>query len=77
MHPQRLLHQSATVEFGYLCPMLQNVAAAVRSDPLHCCNLLAAVMQRVMDSALNVLLADAPRRSVLMIDTEKDGADGG
>jgi hypothetical protein len=33
--------------------------------------------QRFMDTALEALLADAPRRSVLMVDTAKDGADGG
>lgn len=34
-------------------------------------------LQRFMDTALEALLAGAPRRSVLMVDTAKDGADGG
>ena len=34
-------------------------------------------MQRDLDERLNVLLKDSPRRSVLMIDSEKTGVDGG
>ena len=34
-------------------------------------------LQRFMDTALEALLVGAPRRSVLMVDTAKDGADGG
>ena len=34
-------------------------------------------MQRLLDKHLDVLLADAPRRSVLFIDSSKVGADGG
>ena len=41
----------------------------------HLYRLLSA--QRVLDKRLNALLADAPRRSVLMIDSGKAAADGG
>lgn len=34
-------------------------------------------LQRVLDERLDALLADAPRRSVLMIDSGKDAIDGG
>ena len=34
-------------------------------------------MQRLLDKHLDVLLADAPRRSVLFIDSSKVGVDGG
>ncbi len=33
--------------------------------------------QRLLDKHLDMLLADAPRRSVLFIDSSKVGADGG
>ena len=39
--------------------------------------LRAVGLQRVLDGALDTLLADAPRRSVLMIDSGKEAADGG
>lgn len=39
--------------------------------------LCAGCVQRVLDKHLDVLLADAPRRSVLFIDSSKVGADGG
>ena len=34
-------------------------------------------MQAVLDRHLNSLLAGTPRRSVLMVDTDKIGSDGG
>ncbi len=39
--------------------------------------LLSLALQRVLDERLVELLADAPRRSVLMIDSGKAALDGG
>ena len=40
-------------------------------------NVAPCYLQRDLDERLNVLLKDSPRRSVLMIDSEKTGNDGG
>ncbi len=34
-------------------------------------------VQRALDAALALVLAGAPRRSVLLMDTDKEGPDGG
>lgn len=41
--------------------------------PLLCSGCL---VQRVMDAHLDTLLVDAPRRSVLLVDTEKSSEEG-
>ena len=40
-------------------------------------SLLARGLQKALDAALDVVLAEAPRRSVLLMDTDKNGLDGG
>ena len=40
-------------------------------------NVATCCLQRDLDERLNLLLKDSPRRSVLMIDSEKTGSDGG
>lgn len=38
---------------------------------------VSSLLQRNLDERLSTLLKDSPRQSVLMIDSAKDGEDGG
>lgn len=39
--------------------------------------IVSSLLQKNLDERLSTLLKDCPRRSVLMIDSAKDGEDGG
>jgi hypothetical protein len=42
-----------------------------------CLRLISLLVQKILDQQLNALLSADERRSVLMIDSTKDGTDGG